>query len=305
MDTSTNATAVVALKLQIQELKDLLGSFKLKGKGRAGASTSHDLEFACELQMEEYKRRLRALTHRHGSSSQPESKNKISQSAKTRALPVSPRLRDEERSSLQGKFSTRRLTSLLAQTTGEGSSSPVSRRKHKSKKTVKPQTVVCVSCMEPQLKRDVVRAPCSHRYCRGCITKMFDNSISDLLLFPARCCGQQIPILLAERLLDASLIQRLKMKEEEFRTPNPTYCASTTCALFIPPEFINSETAICPSCSKQTCLSCKKLAHAGVPDCPRDRELQATLKTAKKARWTRCYKCRAIVARESGCKHMT
>ncbi|KAN0081956.1 hypothetical protein V8E54_003254 [Elaphomyces granulatus] len=375
-------TAIATLNLQLQELKNLLQN------GRAGATANKDLEFAINLQIDEYQRQVRTLIHQvqYGpatatatatatvtASQSPtttttiNNNNNISTSStQTQAMQLPTgnggklalsRLNDEERSSLQGRFSARRLALLAAKTLGKSigrsgrsgragraskagrdhqghsSSSSVFRRKlrstskkekppssppktvkaeenkDKKKKTKKlprprPRTQACVSCMEAQPMRHVVQAPCSHHYCRDCISTLFDKSTSDVSLFPAQCCGQRIPISLVRKILTARLIRSLKEKEAEFAVPAAAriYCAHATCASFIGPKFYitGENVAVCPSCSKHTCSLCKTPAHGG-SDCPKDLDLQKTLQMAKKAGWKRCYNCRAVVQRISGC----
>ncbi|KAI9751889.1 MAG: hypothetical protein M4579_005846 [Chaenotheca gracillima] len=73
---------------------------------------------------------------------------------------------------------------------GEASSSAVQRLgQHRDLPKIE-----CIVCLESKLAHDGVRSSCNHFYCRKCITKLFENSLVDETLFPARCCRREIPI---------------------------------------------------------------------------------------------------------------
>lgn len=109
---------------------------------------------------------------------------------------------------------------------GEGSSTGVQRSPHESYE--------CVSCMDHKSSFDIIQARCEHQYCRNCILKLFKNSILDESLFPARCCGTEIPLSLARKYLDPSLMQKVEKKAIEYGTADRTYCAEPSCSTFIP-----------------------------------------------------------------------
>jgi hypothetical protein len=161
----------------------------------------------------------------------------------------------------------------------------------------------CAACTDLTSIYDGIQAPCSHHYCRKCIVQLFNSTMTDKSLFPARCCGQQIPVSLAEEFLSPDIIQRIEEKWFEFRNSDRTYCAQPSCASFIHSNLIQDDIGTCPFCLVRTCTLCKQLAHAG--DCPQDFELQSTLRRAQEAGWQRCYQCRAVVELTFGCNHIT
>lgn len=161
----------------------------------------------------------------------------------------------------------------------------------------------CVACQEDRPISDTLAAPCTHNYCRDCVSGLFEAATTDESLFPPRCCRQTIPLTLVKTFLSAALIERFKAKAVEFKTPNRTYCFRPTCSAFIPTEGISGDIATCPDCLQTTCTVCKSASHAG--DCPNDTALQSLLHTASANGWQRCYACRRLVELELGCNHMT
>ena len=161
----------------------------------------------------------------------------------------------------------------------------------------------CVACQEDKPKFDTIEVPCTHTYCRGCISELFEAAITDESLFPPRCCRQEITLVSVTTFLSIALLRRFRAKAVELGTPNRTYCVWPTCSSFIPMDRISGDTATCPSCQQQTCTICKAASHEG--DCPNDMALQGLLTTAAANGWQRCYACKRMVELDLGCNHMT
>ncbi|KAI9876804.1 MAG: hypothetical protein M1830_005678 [Pleopsidium flavum] len=161
----------------------------------------------------------------------------------------------------------------------------------------------CVACQEDRPIFDILAAPCTHNYCRDCVSGLFEAATTDESLFPPRCCRQTIPLTSVKTFLSAALIQRFKAKAIELKSPDRTYCFRPTCSAFIPKERISGDVATCPDCLQTTCTVCKSASHAG--ECPNDTALQRLLHTATANGWQRCYACRRLVELELGCNHMT
>lgn len=165
------------------------------------------------------------------------------------------------------------------------------------------QPIICVACKEnTQL---VVDAPCryKHRYCRACIVKLFELSIRDDSLFPPSCDGREIPIDNVTPYLSLELLRRFENKVLEAKAVNRTYCHSTCCAAFIPPNSIDGGIGKCVRCIAVTCTACKDKSHPG--ERPSDLELQQLKRMAKRKRWQKCYACGAYVQIDTGCNHIT
>ncbi|CAF1212652.1 unnamed protein product [Rotaria sordida] len=161
----------------------------------------------------------------------------------------------------------------------------------------------CALCMDYTIKTDP-RVPCNHKYCISCLQELFMKSMQDETLMPPRCCQKQIPIDLAR--LTSKQIENFNAKQLEYSTKDRLYCSQPTCSTFIPPKLIVNSIGTCPKpgCRVTTCSICKAASH-GKFDCPKDEATAAVLDTARKAGWTRCYQCQAMVELNHGCFHMT
>ena len=161
----------------------------------------------------------------------------------------------------------------------------------------------CASCGDHKRTFETFRAPCQHYYCQECLTELFELSTTDEMLFPPRCCRQEIPLTSVRLYLTGELVQRFQNKIVEFQTSDRTYCSRPTCSAFITPEDITGERAKCTSCFTVTCTICKGTNHDG--DCPADTATQQMLEAAREQGWQRCYNCRRVVELDVGCNHMT
>lgn len=161
----------------------------------------------------------------------------------------------------------------------------------------------CVACMTDFPQSETVRCPCSHGYCRTCLTRLFESTINDESLFPPRCCGKTIPIGPNQKFLPQKLVGEYKAKEQEYTTENKTYCHKANCSTFIPPRFVQGDIATCNKCKRSTCTICKGRTHRG--DCPKDEETSKLLRVAADNGWQRCYSCRRVVDLAVGCNHIS
>ncbi|KAH9894591.1 hypothetical protein F4778DRAFT_784026 [Xylariomycetidae sp. FL2044] len=161
----------------------------------------------------------------------------------------------------------------------------------------------CTSCMDVKPANLLVKAPCSHDYCHECLLRLFRSAMTDESLFPPRCCSTTIPPEDQLQVLGVNLVQKYHEKEEEYSTVNRTYCYESACRVFIPLRYIEGDRALCPSCVHETCIYCKRMAHAG--ECPHDHELRQVLDVAEAEGWKRCVKCFSMVELEQGCNHIT
>ncbi|MCJ1431806.1 hypothetical protein MMC27_001161 [Xylographa pallens] len=142
----------------------------------------------------------------------------------------------------------------------------------------------CASCQEPVAYFNAVYGPCGHDYCKDCIKQLFLMATRDESLFPPRCCRKAIPMAAASVFFTEDFVRHFKAKALEFTTPNRTYCASITCAAFIPPGNINNEIGVCTACAFWTCVYCKNHSHRS-RDCPKDVASQELISAAQAAGW--------------------
>lgn len=170
-----------------------------------------------------------------------------------------------------------------------------------------PHTIYrsCTACTEDYPVHNIAScSQCPHEYCRGCLRRLFSDSLTDESLFPPRCCGSPIDIGDVLEFLPPRLVGEFKAKSLELGTPNRTYCHKPTCSLFIPPPAISEDIGTCIGCHHETCTICKGPAHSG-RDCPDDAGTQALLEVAAENGWQRCYQCHRMVELNFGCYHIS
>ena len=161
----------------------------------------------------------------------------------------------------------------------------------------------CVVCGDFGLYTDLVETPCSHEYCRGCLTAFFEAAVKDGSIFPPRCCGQEVSLGMAATFLSQELLSKVTERTQEEATPNATYCSKPTCSVYIPLSSIELGHGICRRCGTRTCCRCKKIAHFDA--CIEDHDLECVRELARKEGWQACYKCHAMIELNFGCNHMT
>lgn len=167
-----------------------------------------------------------------------------------------------------------------------------------------PETKVdCLICMEKFNAKDTIQTPCQHHYCHDCMKRLFVESTKNESLYPPKCCDKDIPLIIANIVLNAQQQMEFTSKGTEFRTKDRLYCSSKRCSAFIHPTNIYRGVGMCRQCQRQTCVSCKMASHNG--SCSKDEDTRAMLKLAKKSGWRKCFKCKFMVAIDEGCNHIT
>ncbi|KAJ0384953.1 hypothetical protein COL922a_007299 [Colletotrichum nupharicola] len=162
----------------------------------------------------------------------------------------------------------------------------------------------CDMCTDEYPQTYLFQTTCNHKYCPGCIIDLFEASINDESLFPPRCCGNVFSAAEHEHVLGYELLERWRVKEVEYTTPNRTYCHVPTCSAFIPPSRIDGDVGYCPVDCHSTCTLCKGPAHPHHA-CEQDQATQEFLRIAAENNWQRCTHCQAIVELNQGCYHIT
>src|SRR5699024_7279209 len=125
----------------------------------------------------------------------------------------------------------------------------------------------CECCHDSFSPSIMATAPCSHKYCRACLNDLFRSASVDESLFPPRCCKRPIPV--DTNLLSTETVDLFRAKEEEFSTPNRTYCHRPQCSAFLPAHCIQGNLAACGKCKFKTCVACKGAPHVK-GECPKD-----------------------------------
>jgi hypothetical protein len=168
----------------------------------------------------------------------------------------------------------------------------------------------CVSCLEDLPKSDLTPLSCTHSYCKPCLTTLITIAMQTESLFPPKCCLTEIPLKTVLYALDNEQRSSFKQKAAEWAQPTEKrwYCPEPKCAKWIAPSKMNrswTTCLICPHCQTSICRTCRGLAHGQDTNCPQDFGLNAMLDIAEREGWRRCYNCRSLVEKTSGCRHMT
>ncbi|KIV83706.1 hypothetical protein PV11_05708 [Exophiala sideris] len=170
--------------------------------------------------------------------------------------------------------------------------------------------VECTSCFDEFVKPDTAKLACTHSYCKPCLTTLVTTALQNESSFPPKCCLTEIPLKTA--LLPLSVKQRETYKEKaaEYSIPPQErwYCPNAKCLKWIPPTKPHrnrNSNQKCPHCACAICSICRGQAHDRSSDCPQDYGMEATMSLAESEGWRRCYKCRTMVERSTGCRHMT
>jgi IBR domain, a half RING-finger domain len=163
---------------------------------------------------------------------------------------------------------------------------------------------LCIACRESRGSKEVFQAHCEHEYCRDCLSGLFKSSLTDVSLFPPRCCRQEMTLDSVKSFLeDTELMNLFERKRIELSTTDKTYCHSPTCSAFIFPERIQGDLAVCEECALVTCTMCKLASHDD--DCPADQGLKQVLALTTEEGWQRCGKCKRVIELNFGCNHIT
>jgi len=168
----------------------------------------------------------------------------------------------------------------------------------------------CVICQDP-IADVVIRVPCGHYYDKECLTNLFENSIKDETLYPARCCRRNIPLRSIQSYLTESLAKSFAEKSKEFETLNRVYCAKPTCSRFLGPQKeqkVTPKPYRCPeaTCRTSTCSRCKEEVHTTLPhSCQSHQRDQEVLNLARETGWQLCPGCGRVIELNTGCYHMT
>jgi hypothetical protein len=118
----------------------------------------------------------------------------------------------------------------------------------------------CEACHESKIYLDIIELSCGHGYCRLCLQGLFQFLTT------------------VESFLTTELKEKIEEKKAESSNSGRAYCSRMTCSVFIRAKYITGDTAICPECSTETCITHKSAVHQG--DCAEDSALHAILDLA-------------------------
>ncbi|RMD42104.1 hypothetical protein DV735_g3034, partial [Chaetothyriales sp. CBS 134920] len=147
------------------------------------------------------------------------------------------------------------------------------------KRRMRPPPAECTSCFDEFPVRDLVKLPCNHLYCKQCLTTLITTALQNESAFPPKCCLTEIPPKMVIIPLDQQQRELYKEKAAEYSIPAGRRCV-------------------------KICSICRGLHHKkGL--CPEDFGFRDTLDIAELEGWKRCYRCRTLVERNEGCRHIT
>lgn len=332
-------TAELLIKLQLEDLEELIQQSDRKGKGKPGVMT--DSQFTFTFQKKELTKNLQFLQDRQMTRSMAravlsdavllaanneEERVAISDRAMAHRLAGKPvpnpvhnapaacvndRMEDELIEKLGALYvddifsdtaSTINISVAGSSVYDEGGESSAWAT---SRQVSKLETRECIMCGEDVSFRDIARLDCKHECCQTCLTEMFKASIVSEDRYPPKCCDAIEPHNTGVHILLSSVIVKdFDTKKIEWDSKNRVYCSNRDCRTFIAPDNIIADHACCLVCNCMTCSICKQPDHEG--DCPDDEEeLKKTLKLIEDEGWRRCKSCNLAFDLLHGCNHIT
>jgi len=187
----------------------------------------------------------------------------------------------------------------------------------------------CGICLEAKYPSEFFdKMVCSHRFCSTCIvlhihSKLQENSVP--IHCPEPNCSEHLIPLNFEVILPNHAIEKWNsaLAEAEIPVSHRYYCPFNDCSalLFKDVPEVGSSTATaavgfkkseCPECRRLFCGQCSVPWHEGL-DCSELKKLSPSekekddlilFKLAKEKEWQRCARCRQIVEKTSGCRHI-
>ena len=159
----------------------------------------------------------------------------------------------------------------------------------------------CVACREYGPREDRIGSRCSHCYCRDCLLRHLEHSLSQDFFFPPECCGDPIPLTSMLIFLSPDLIERYLERMVEKNDRDRTYCADPHCARYLSPaQGLDDSVRSCKKCPTRTCTQCKARSHPGACVMHDSEVLQMAINEG----WQRCLECHNLVELVFGCNHI-
>ena len=165
---------------------------------------------------------------------------------------------------------------------------------------------LCVACHCDFAKEQPVLTACGHLWHKDCINQCFRVALQSRTNWPAKCCHRRegLDSCAVQAYLDADVTQLLSQKEEEYSTPNPTYCPK--CLRFLPKKDFDGLWVSC--CSTIICVKCSvprvdhiiSVSQVVCPEklSPEDRAL------VDQEGWKPCPTYHQLIDRKEGCNQM-
>ncbi|KAH7309167.1 hypothetical protein B0I35DRAFT_463992 [Stachybotrys elegans] len=195
-------------------------------------------------------------------------------------------------------------SSIYPMSTVAGPSVPYSQSGTSVVKDTPEARVECLVCRDRHPVSKTQYLQCRHIWCKPCLKDFLLRAAKDQSLFPPKCGGQIIDTSTVKKTMTVEELKLYQAAEIVFNNKGKKiYCANTSCAEFIPTSQRTPPHAHCKSCNLETCMRCKALAHEGA--CLYTEAQRGFDKYAEEEGLQECFDCGHMVARESGCDHMT
>lgn len=156
-----------------------------------------------------------------------------------------------------------------------------------------PECVVCLDSVTLESGLE-----CGHSFCEACVRRAFSLSVEDSEHMPPRCCGERLPLRLAQGLFSRQMKEQWNGAWKRHVRRNWRECPRSWCSGRVDPE-----QEECEQCGRKTCAKCGRRQHDGhCRESGGDAELECL---AVQQGWQRCPSCGCMIEHTAGCMHMT
>ncbi|OAQ34081.1 hypothetical protein K457DRAFT_14482 [Linnemannia elongata AG-77] len=147
-----------------------------------------------------------------------------------------------------------------------------------------------------------------HAFCLECLARYVDTQVKAQawpIVCPHENCREVVSSFAVETLLGSEALQWHQLAVEH-AIQKKIYCPSNACGRLFDGDRNDEGEAVnrnCPYCNEPFCAMCHGEAHTGM-DC-QQRLDKIFLTMANESKWKSCPSCKHMIAKESGCDHMT
>ena len=176
---------------------------------------------------------------------------------------------------------------------------------------VKLSSRPCQICFECVPVSEVVSAPCSHLFCRDCMTGYVTSKVNDGHVLNVHCpypnCSRVLSSSNFLNLLPSDLhtkYERFRQNAEVALDPNARWCPTAGCDTVLKRgKGKTSDRLKCNKCKRSLCFSCNEVWHEGRTCEQAANGVMAAYRRSHDVR--QCPECNTTIERSEGCNHMT
>ena len=202
--------------------------------------------------------------------------------------------------------------------TAEGKASKTEGNKRARPLTSEDETVIettlstaqCASCSDNLTTDKLVKASCEHYYCKDCFSRFVEASLQTDSGFPPKCCNIPLGLITIANNVSAAVFSRYNARQAEIMNATTLHCSAQECGMRIENDRIKGDRATCVTCWRDTCTLCR----GGLPQnvdgrnidhvCQKDKAREQVLALAKEQGWQTCFHCGHLVSLNFGCSHV-